>query len=679
MAESSRGVFLSYASQDAEAAKCLCEALRAEGIEVWFDRSELRGGDAWDRKIRTQIRDCALFVPLISSNTASRLEGYFRLEWKLAVDRTYLMAAERTFLLPVVIDAIDEAKAFVPDKFREVQWTRAPGGQAPAGFGQRVARLMSPDASDMSAGMPPQSNARATRNAQPPNPAPGTAGRSRKPALIAVAVALVAAALFAAGRLIHSPTGVAPTPAATTGVTAPEADTSAPLEKSIAVLPFADLSEKKDQEYFSDGLAEEILDQIAKVPGLHVIARTSSFTFKGKSEDISTIAKKLHVANILEGSVRKSGTHLRVTTQLIRAKDSENYWSETYDRELKDVFQVQDEITSAVVAALKVSLMASTPRATPTANTDAYWAYLKCLAASQIESRESIQEAVSLCASAVELDPNFAPGWDLLGNMYRTRYVAFGDGNYQKSRDEAYAAIQRAITLSPKSANAHLNLANIYYQMDFNVAAASAELRRAAELEPPNAFAYWMTGYIADTEGRFDEALQDFQRARELNPLGIDAYVQAGNAYYRAGKLSESANSFQEVLALQPAIGSVHYRLGLVHLRQGDAAAALRDMQQEPDPDFHALGIPMALYALGRRQEADAALATAEKTASAGAAYQVAIAYAGRRDTAHTLQWLERAYEIRDAGMLWLKADPMLDFVRNESRFRILLAKMHFN
>jgi tetratricopeptide (TPR) repeat protein len=205
------------------------------------------------------------------------------------------------------------------------------------------------------------------------------------------------------------------------------------------------------------------------------------------------------------------------------------------------------------------------------------------------------------------------------------------------------------------------------------------ELQRAAALEPPDSNAYWMTGYIADTEGRYDDALRDLRRARELDPLGVDTYVQIGNTYYRAGKLPEAANAFREVIALQPEIGSVHYRLGLVHLFQGDAAAALADMQQEPDSDFHALGMPMALYALGRHQEADAALATAEKAVSVGAAYQVAIAYAARRDIANTLKWLERAFEIRDAGMLWLKADPMLQFLQTEPRYQVLLAKMRFN
>jgi TolB-like protein/Flp pilus assembly protein TadD len=671
-------VFLSYASQDAQAARRICEALRENGIEVWFDQSELRGGDAWDRKIRGQIRDCALFVPLISANTASRLEGYFRLEWKLAVDRTHLMAAERTFLLPVVIDAIDEAKAFVPDEFRIVQWTRALDGQVPAGFEARVARLLSQYTGDVSAETSSKAGASPARAAPPPTATPVSARLSRRGAMIGGGVVVVAAALFVAGRMTHAP--AAPAGISVTSAVRPDAaaGSAGAADKSIAVLPFADLSEKKDQEYFADGLAEEILDQIAKVPGVHVIARTSSFTFRGKSEDIPTIARQLNVANILEGSVRKSGNHLRVTTELVRGKDGENFWSETYDRELKDVFQVQDEITSAVVAALKVSLMGTTPRAMPTTNTDAYTTFLKCLAAAQLESRDSTYEAAGLCRRSVELDPNFAPGWDLLGSITRAQYVAFGEGSYPKNRDEAYGYMQKAIALDPKFATAHVSLANLYYQMDFNLAAASEELKKATEMEPANANTYWTTGYIADTEGRYEEALQNFRRSRELDPLGIDINVQIGNTYYRAGKLSDAAKVFQQIIALQPAVGSVHYRLGLVHLRQGDAATTLVDMQQEPDSDFHSLGVAMALYALGRYPEADEALATAKRTVTEGAAYQVAIAYAARRDTEQTLKWLEHAFDIRDAGMLWIKGDPLLEFVRGEPRFQVLLAKMHF-
>jgi TolB-like protein len=292
--ESSRAVFLSYASQDVEPTRRIAEALRQRGIDVWFDQSELRGGDVWDQRIREQIRDCALFVPVISAHTQNRTEGYFRLEWKLAVDRSHLMASEKAFLLPVVIDATPQTEAFVPDRFRDVQWTRIPDGEATQRFVDLVKRLLDQPLTALSR-------------------LSSTTAAARRPRSVWRPIRWTALGLIVTGiaYLTIRATGLDPLYAAATANRHAESPTVI-AEKSIAVLPFADLSEKKDQEYFSDGLAEELLDMLAKTPGLHVIARTSSFSFKGKSDDIPAIGTKLRVANILEGSVRKSGDQLIV-------------------------------------------------------------------------------------------------------------------------------------------------------------------------------------------------------------------------------------------------------------------------------------------------------------------------------------------------------------------------------
>jgi hypothetical protein len=256
---SSRGVFLSYASEDADVAKRICDALRAADIEVWFDQSELRGGDAWDQKIRQEIRDCALFVPIISAHTQARPEGYFRLEWKLAVDRSHLMAAEKAFLVPVAVDATTEPEALVPTQFRDVQWTRIQSGEVPAGFVHRIAALLNqPVAHHMGSSERGVSRAPARRL---PIVLLALSGAS--------VVALVIATAMRDGWLSQKPVpkveaGTAAVPVATIS------------EKSVAVLPFVDMSEKKDQEYFADGMAEEIIDLLAKVPDLRVPARTSS-------------------------------------------------------------------------------------------------------------------------------------------------------------------------------------------------------------------------------------------------------------------------------------------------------------------------------------------------------------------------------------------------------------------
>ena len=377
MSDSGKAVFLSYASQDAQAAQHLCNALRAAGVEVWFDQSELRGGDAWDASIRRQIKTCALFIPVISNNTHTRGEGYFRLEWKLAVDRSHLMASDLPFLLPVVVDDTTDNEDRVPDRFRELQWTRLPAGANTDAFVDRVRRLLS---------LAPTTPATATLRS-PPTPAsstsvPSTATSTRSTTLksrsfvpwIAGGLLILALGYFIADKFVIQRHAVS----AAQALTAVPAQAQAVSDKSIAVLPFADMSEKKDQEYFSDGLAEELIEQLGKTPGLKVIARTSAFSFKGKSDDIATIASKLKVANVLEGSVRRFGNQLRVSTQLIRADSGQPLWSETFDREFKDVFKIQDEIATAVVTALKLTLTGGETAAGAhgTTNPEAYIAYL---------------------------------------------------------------------------------------------------------------------------------------------------------------------------------------------------------------------------------------------------------------------------------------------------------------
>src|SRR5262245_5724593 len=341
-------VFLSYASQDAEAASRICEALREAGIEVWFDRSELRGGDAWDAQIKKQIHDCALFIPLISEHTNARSEGYFRGEWHLATRRLHNMADDAAFLVPVVVDETRETDARVPEEFFRAHWTRLPEGTTSPAFAQRVRQLLGMDhVAD------PAIRSAVTVASEP---RAGTAGALRPrgaPFLRRFAIPLVALLLAVIGGLAWY-LGGRETPAAKSATTVVEA---APNDRSIAVLPFADMSAGKDQEYFADGLSEELLNLLAKLPELRVIGRTSSFQFKGRNEDLRAIGEKLNVAHILEGSVRKSGEKMRITAQLIRASDGSNLWSESYDRTLDDIFAVQDDIAGEVVKALKVTLL----------------------------------------------------------------------------------------------------------------------------------------------------------------------------------------------------------------------------------------------------------------------------------------------------------------------------------
>jgi TolB-like protein len=410
MTESSRAVFLSYASQDAEEAGRICMDLRAAGIEVWFDQSELRGGDAWDQLIRRQIRDCALFVPIISAHTQIRTEGYFRLEWHLADQRKLLMTKNRPFLVPVCIDATAEADAEVPDSFSAVQWTRLPEGQTTTAFVNRILSLLS----------------------RKPLPAL-TANRSSS-----------AVGAPVTPHVIQAPAGRR---ADVNAVAFVPMRTAVP-EKSVAVLPFADMSEKKDQEYFSDGLSEELIEMLSRVQELRVPARTSSFYFKGKNEPVAGIAEKLRVANVLEGSVRKAGNKLRITVQLIRADNGYHLWSETYDRDAKDIFKVQDEITSAVVSALRLKLLLTNQEAdvNRSSNADAYDQYLRGMHYEHLGDLESERLALQAYNAAIALDPRYASA--NAGLSFTESEIAdftVDEAGYAR----AQAAAERALALSP--------------------------------------------------------------------------------------------------------------------------------------------------------------------------------------------------------------------------------------
>ena len=369
-------VFLSYARENSDAARRIADALRGFGVEAWFDQSELRGGDAWDQKIRRQIKDCTLFIPIISAHTQARGEGYFRLEWKLAAERTHLMAEGVPFLAPVVVDETSDSSAAVPPEFLRVQWTRLPGGAPTPEFIAQVKSLLAapktaaPWSAPRPSAAPPPEKTLAVPQSRP--------RRWTWPMTVAVLVG-VATALYVSFKQ-HQPPAELPKPvteskAAPTPTLAASAPTT-PDPKSVAVLAFANLSADKDNEYFSDGLSENILDKLARVPGLRVMARTSSFSYKGKNVPVQQIAAELHVGTVIEGSVQRAGNTLRVVAQLINAADGMHVWSETYDKDLTTagIFAIQDEIAQKIAARLAPSSAPAQTAAAamPTKNLAAY-------------------------------------------------------------------------------------------------------------------------------------------------------------------------------------------------------------------------------------------------------------------------------------------------------------------
>jgi TolB-like protein len=469
-------------------------------------------------------------------------------------------------------------------------------------------------------------------------------------------------------------------PAATVTTAAPASPApAAPAisERSVAVLPFVDMSEKKDQEYFSDGLSEELIDMLTKIPDLRVPARTSSFYFKGKSEDIPTIARRLMVAHVLEGSVRKSGMTLRITAQLVRADNGYHLWSQTYDRKLDDIFKVQDEIAGAVVSALKVSLGdSSTLKVTTPKNTEAYTLYLQGRAIYRIAGNKAqYDSAVEYMRKAIKADPTFAEAWAWLA-----RGLAYEAGlNYVRAdavAAEMRRATERALALDPNLSDAHRAKGMIYRLLDLDWEAGAAEDQKAYDLDPTDAEHTARLGItLWILHGASDTVLALLQKAIELDPVNADCYDGLGFYYMGTGRLPEAETAYRKAIDLVPTVPSFHFDLGDVLLLRGEAAAALAEYQRDPDEIDQREGVALAYFALGRRAEANAALAEKERLDATTDPVGIAeiLAYRGEIDQAFA--WLDRAYQQRQ-GLKIVNRNPLLKSLHGDPRWKAFLRKM---
>ena len=570
MAEPTKAVFLSYAREDTDAAKRIAEALRGFGVEVWFDQNELRGGDAWDQQIRGQIRSCALFMPVISACTQDRTEGYFRREWKLAVERTHDMADGVSFIVPVVIDGTRETAALAPEQFMRVQWTRLAGGMPTPEFVAQTKRLLEP-----------------RRPASPvagaaPTPAP--AKTTKLPLLAGAAIALLA--LGAAGYFALRPEAKEDLRAASSAVVAGRA--SAPAvesDKSVAVLAFADMSADRGSEYFSDGISEELLNVLAKVPGLRVAARTSAFFFKGKNLPIPEIAAKLNVAYIVEGSVQRSGERVKITAQLIKAADGFHVWSDTFTRDAKDVFAVQEEIAGRIAKELSLKLGVSSAAATAAVNPEAFELFLQARQAWNQRTTAAYARAESLVNRALALEPEFARAHALLAMVWVLQAVDRDQIGLFNQRDTPVvhrirAQIDRALALDPNLAEARTALGNLYWQT-WQTEPAVRELRLAISLNPNYATAHQWLGRRLMTEGRVDEAEVMMRRATELDPLSHRIWDNYAIPLMTQGRYEEALVVIDRALALQPDSiqAGIWKTLALGSLgRHAEAVALLRKL-----------------------------------------------------------------------------------------------------
>jgi TolB-like protein len=604
-------VFISYASQDSEAAVRICDALRSARIEVWFDQSELRGGDAWDQTIRSRIRDCTLFVPIISRHTQERLEGYFRREWKLAVDRTNDMAEEKAFLVPVVVDDTKPQDAAVPAQFRGLQWTVMVGGYASTSFVERIADLLSAQEgkSKRSTAGPKggHSVGRAGKDDLKHSTSRGVGHWLNRSIIAVLFVALVC---VAADRFWLSNKS-APKQTADTAIGDAKKPTEPPViakkvpDRSIVVLPFLDISEKHDQEYFADGLTEELIDRLAQSPDLKVIARTSSFHYKGRNDDVREIASALGVSHLLEGSVRKSGKHLRVTVQLVKASDGSHLWSESYDQLAQDIFAVQQDIATTVTRRLNASMSAigQGDRARPT-NFAAYELLLQG-DAHRAYNLKDVNAGIDCYRRAIALDAAYSLAWARLAGTLSVKRQLVGFKEQAALTSEAQRAAKHAIELDPNSAFAYYSLG-----WSHNVrgeAAAAEEAYRHANLLQPRIADRLLANIDLARTGNLSAAIDVYRNLLEHDPKYSTLYSILGEALFNAGRYEESEATVRQLIALEPEFSGARSLLIRTLVFKGAAVEALSEMANEDAANLP-LDQVLIFWALGRREESTLAL-----------------------------------------------------------------------
>jgi TolB-like protein/Tfp pilus assembly protein PilF len=657
-------VFVSYASRNAAVADALVEALERHGVACWIAPRDVKAGALYADAIVRAISDAKALVLVLSENSVASAHVSKEIERASSKRR------------PVIALRIDDAPLSPALEYflGESHWVDARAGGMDAAVAKLVAAIREPERPApgvIPTGLPGTSADRASA-AHP---------KSRNRILLAAGLAVVAAALAAllADKFWVAKRVSAERPTATAPAAAPA--TPAIPEKSVAVLPFLDMSEKKDQEYFSDGLSEELIDLLTKIPDLRVPARTSSFYFKGKQVTVTDIAKALGVAHVLEGSVRKSGNHLRVTAQLVRADNGYHVWSETYDRTLDDIFKIQDEIAGAVVKALKVTLLAGKTLGTaPTSSTEAYTLYLqaRAIATNALQPSDD-KRAIEYLQRAIKIDPNFASAWAAmaLDRTQETSYFQSGKDHEMMLSEARYAA-EQALKLDPNLSEAHRAMSDILYA-EFNAKAAEAEIHQAIVLDPGNAHAFNDASDIALTLRHFDEALQLGQRAVALDPLYAWNYGVVGDAYRASGRLVEAEAAYRKALDLAPRTSGLHVVLGWLLLERHEPAAALAEMDKEADDRYREVARALALDALGRKAEADRALAKAETSYPQVVGFFLAVVYANRNDPNSAFAWLNRAYQEHDGWLVWVTCEPLLENLRSDPRYKVLLSKTNLS
>jgi TolB-like protein/DNA-binding winged helix-turn-helix (wHTH) protein/Flp pilus assembly protein TadD len=478
-------------------------------------------------------------------------------------------------------------------------------------------------------------------------------------------------------------------PATAAAVTTPAASAATrrltapfdPPPHSIAVLPFVNLSGDPSQQYFSDGLTEELLNSLTRINELQVAARTSSFSFQDEHPDILTVGRKLNVAAVLEGSVRRSGKTIRVTAQLNNAVTGFHVWSQTYDRNLGDVLKLQTEIANAVAGALKVTLLAFTKiELGGTHNPAAFDAYLRgaqaARSANQVKDR---QTALDDYTEAIHLDPKYALAFAGRSRLYTAYATSDATGTViRESFDKAEADAREAIRLAPELAEGHVALGHFFSDGALDFTQAREAFKRALALAPGDATVLRLSSKFLASMGQFDESISAGRRAVTLDPLNRRSHNQLGESLYFARRYREAIQAFGDTIALDPAFQEAYGHRGVAYYGFGDLSSARTSCETKPNVWMSQQCLAIVYEKLGRRAAAEAVLAKMRAAYSDAAAYQYCTIYAQWGDRDRALEWLATAMRLRDPGLVNLKTDPLMDLLRKEPRFQAIEQQLRF-
>ncbi len=685
-------IFISYRHKDnrhggitefVELLKKELEATFKEDLSIYFDSNAQDGlleNHHVDKSLEGKLK-CLIFIPIISQTYCDTKSFAWQHEFcafnKLAkadsIGRDVKLSngnvASR--ILPIKVHDLDaEDKAAIENEIggvlRPIEFIyREPGVNRPlkvsdkkednqnrTDYANQLNKVANAIKEIITAIKNPAQSTRITNIHQPT-----TKPKSNKKILIGAAAVLLFALSYFAFQKFYNPSA-----------------TDGQPEKSIAVLPFVNMSTDKEQEYFSDGLSEELLNLLAKIPDLKVIARTSSFSFKGKNEDLRTIGEKLGVTHILEGSVRKNGNTLRITAQLIKVDDGTHIWSETYDRTLDDIFKLQDEISAAVVDQLKLKLLKTATQPAPM-KAEAYNLYLEGRFFTNRSNKESFEKAIEKFKEALAMDPDAALVWAGLSTAYANQagngFIPVDDG-YRQARQAA----EKALQLNPNLGAGYKSLGSMYMNYDWDFVRADEAFKKALELDPTGAGPLANSAILLLHLGKLDESIELSKKAIAADPLRAGIYSNLSITYYFKGELDKAEAAIRKTLDMAPGFGGAYNRLSCIQLAQGKYEAALQSILKENEDGWLLEGLPLVYYKLNRKVEAEKALDNLIQKHGDGSACQIAETYAYLDEKDKAFEWLEIAYKQRDGGMVQMLGDPLLRTLHSDARWLPFLQKM---